>query len=131
MLGTALDFPLLALVMVAALVAGFITGFAGFGTGLVASGLWLQALPAALVPPLVALNSVAAQIVGLIMVRMAFDWSHAAPYLIGGVIGVPLGIAALAGASPFVLKTSIGSFLVAYATYQLIQRRKYLVGTWG
>jgi uncharacterized protein len=131
MLGTALDFPLLALVMVAALVAGFVTGFAGFGTGVVASGLWLQALPAALVPPLVALTSVAAQIVGLIMVRTAFDWSHAAPYLIGGVIGVPLGIAALAGASPFVLKTSIGAFLIAYASYQLIQRRKRLIGTWG
>jgi len=55
MLGTGLDFTPLALVMVAALVAGFTTGFAGFGTGLVASGLWLQALPAALVPPLVAL----------------------------------------------------------------------------
>jgi uncharacterized protein len=131
MLGTALDFPLLALVMVAALVAGFITGFAGFGTGLVASGLWLQALPAAFVPPLVALNSVAAQIVGLIMVRTAFDWSHARPYLIGGVIGVPLGVAALAGASPFVLKTSIGAFLITYATYQLIQRRERLIGSWG
>ncbi|HEX4554195.1 MAG TPA: sulfite exporter TauE/SafE family protein [Xanthobacteraceae bacterium] len=131
MLGTALDFPLLALVMGASLVAGFITGFAGFGTGLVASGLWLQALPAAFVPPLVALNSVAAQIVGLIMVRTAFDWSHAGPYLIGGVIGVPLGIAALAGASPFVIKTSIGAFLIAYASYQLIQRRERLIGTWG
>jgi hypothetical protein len=117
--------------MVAALVAGFTTGFAGFGTGLVASGLWLQALPAALVPPLVALSSVAAQIVGLVMVRTAFDWSHAAPYLIGGVIGVPLGVAALAWASPFLLKMSIGGFLVAYAGYQLVQRRKRLIGSWG
>jgi uncharacterized membrane protein YfcA len=131
MLGTGLDFTPLALVMVAALVAGFTTGFAGFGTGLVASGLWLQALPAALVPPLVALNSVAAQIVGLVMVRSAFDWSRAAPYLIGRVIGVPLGVAALAGASPFLLKTSIGTFLVAYASYQLFQRRKRLIGEWG
>jgi uncharacterized protein len=131
MLGTALDLAPLAVVMVASLVAGFTTGFAGFGTGLVASGLWLQALPAAFVPPLVALNSVAAQIVGLIMVRTAFDWSHAGPYLIGGVIGVPLGVAALAGASPFVLKTSIGAFLIAYASYQLMQRRERPIGTWG
>jgi uncharacterized protein len=131
MLGTALDLAPLAVVMVASLVAGFTTGFAGFGTGLVASGLWLQALPAAFVPPLVALNSVAAQIVGLIMVRTAFDWSHAGPYLIGGVIGVPLGVAALAGASPFVLKTSIGAFLIAYASYQLMQRRERPIETWG
>jgi uncharacterized membrane protein YfcA len=110
MLGTGLDFTPLALVMVAALVAGFTTGFAGFGTGLVASGLWLQALPAALVPPLVALNSAAAQIVGLVMVRSAFDWSRAAPYLIGGVIGVPLGVAALAGPRRFSLKRRLARF---------------------
>src|ERR1700730_6640355 len=111
MLGTALDFPSLALVMVAALVAGFTTGFAGFGTGLVASGLWLHALPAAMVPPLVALASVAAQIVGLVAVRKSLGCPRAMPCLAGGVIGVPLGVAALAAASPFVLRTSIGVFL--------------------
>ena len=52
-----------ALVMAGALIAGFTTGFAGFGTGLVASGFWFYALPAHAVPPLVAFASVAAQIV--------------------------------------------------------------------
>ncbi|MET0630937.1 MAG: sulfite exporter TauE/SafE family protein [Xanthobacteraceae bacterium] len=105
--------------------------FAGFGTGLVASGIWLHALPAAMVPPLVALASVAAQLVGLVTVRKAFDWSRAAPYLAGGLIGVPLGVAALAAASPFLLRASIGAFLIAYATYQLLQRHKREIGGWG
>jgi uncharacterized membrane protein YfcA len=129
--GAAIDFPTLVIVIVGALVAGFTTGFAGFGTGLVASGLWFHALPAAMVPPLVALSSVAAQIVGLVTVRKAFDWSRPMPYLIGGVIGIPFGVAALAEASPFLLKTSIGVFLIAYATYQLFQRRTRLIETWG
>ena len=102
--GTSLDYPTLAIVIVGALLAGFTTGFAGFGTGLVASGIWFHALPAAMVPPLVALASVAAQMVGLVTVRKAFDWSRAKPYLAGGVIGVPLGVAALAAASPFLLQ---------------------------
>jgi uncharacterized membrane protein YfcA len=72
MLGTSLDLSTLAIVIVGALVAGFTTGFAGFWTGLVASGLWFHALPAAMVPPLIALASVTAQIVGLITVRKAF-----------------------------------------------------------
>src|SRR5215468_6070070 len=72
MLGTSLDLPTLTIVVTGAVVAGFITGLAGFGTALVASGLWLHALPATMVPPLVALSSVAAQIVGLITVRKAF-----------------------------------------------------------
>src|SRR5262245_57014761 len=131
MLGAAVDFPTLAIVIFGALVAGFTTGFAGFGTGLVASGLWFHALPAPMVPPLVALCSVAAQLVGLITVRKAFDWLRAMPYLIGGAIGVPLGVAALAGASPFLLRTSIGAFLIAYAAYQLSQRRNRSIGTWG
>jgi uncharacterized membrane protein YfcA len=131
MLGTALDLPTLSIVVVGALVAGFITGLAGFGTGLVASGLWFHALPAAMVPPLVALSSVAAQIVGLIAVRKAFDWPRTWPYLAGGAIGVPLGIGALAAASPFLLRTSVGAFLVVYAAYQLFQRRKREIGAWG
>jgi uncharacterized membrane protein YfcA len=131
MLGTSLDLLTLAIVIIGALLGGFTSGFAGFGTGLVASGLWFHALPAAAVPPLVALASVVAQIVGLITVRKAFDWSRAAPYLAGGAIGIPLGIGALALASPFLIRISIGAFLVVYATFQLFQRRKRRIGDRG
>ena len=126
-----LDLPSLAIVVAGALLAGFTTGFAGFGTGLVASGLWFHALPASMVPPLVVLASVAGQTMSLVTVRKAYDWPRAAPYLIGGAIGVPLGIAALAAASPAVIRTSIGAFLVAYAAYQLLQRRTFAIGAWG
>src|SRR6202030_3143780 len=101
MLGTSLDLATIVIVLVGALVAGFTTGCAGFGTGLVASGLWFHALPAAMVPPLVALASVAGQIVGFVTVRNAADWTRAMPFLIGGAVGIPLGVAALAAVSPF------------------------------
>ncbi|MFW6024424.1 MAG: sulfite exporter TauE/SafE family protein [Dichotomicrobium sp.] len=128
---TPFDPATLAIVVAGALVAGFITGFAGFGTGLAASGLWFHALPAAMVPPLVAMASVAAQIVGFVSVRKSFDWSRALPYLAGGVVGVPLGVWALAAASPLLLRTAIGVFLICYAGYQLLQRRPYRIGAWG
>jgi hypothetical protein len=51
MLGISFDTATLAVVLLGALVAGFTTGLAGFGTALVASGFWLHALPAAVVPP--------------------------------------------------------------------------------
>ena len=86
MFGTPLDPSTLAVALAGAVVAGF-TGLAGFGTALVASGLWFHALPAATVSPLLALSSVAAQVVGLITVHKAFDWSRASPYLAGGVRG--------------------------------------------
>jgi len=131
MLGTHLDLSALAVVVAGAMVGGFVTGLAGFGTALVASGLWLHALPATMVPPLVALSSVAAQIVGLMTVRRAFDWSQASPYLAGGAIGVPLGVTALAAASPLMLRTTVGAFLVLYAVYQLSRRRNLGIGAWG
>jgi uncharacterized membrane protein YfcA len=131
MLGISLDLSTTAIVLVGALVAGFTTGLAGFGTGLVASGLWFHALPAAMVPPLVALASVAGQVAGLVTVRTAFDWPRVMPYLAGGAIGIPLGVGALAVVSPFLLKTSAGGFLVVYAIYQLLQRRQHHIGDWG
>jgi uncharacterized membrane protein YfcA len=121
----------LSLVLIAALVAGFVTGFAGFGTGLVASGLWFHALPAPMVPPLVALASVVAQIVGLATVRKAFEWRRTVPFLIGGLAGVPLGVAALKHATPDMLRLSVGGFLFAYAAFQLSGMARLSIGAWG
>jgi hypothetical protein len=121
----------LAFVIAGALIAGFTTGFAGFGTGLVASAFWFHVLPAGMVPPLVALASVAGQIVGFVTVRKAFDWARLMPFLIGGAVGIPLGVAALAAVSPFWLKMSAGAFLVVYSTYQLLARHRREIGAWG
>jgi uncharacterized membrane protein YfcA len=125
------DLATLAMVIAGALVAGFTTGFAGFGTGLVASGFWFHVLPAGMVPPLVALASVAGQIVGFVTVRKAFDWTRVMPFLIGAAVGIPLGVAALAAVSPFWLKMSAGAFLVVYSAYQLLARRRREIGAWG
>ena len=110
------------LVCLGALLAGFTTGLTGFGTGLVASGVWFHVLPPETVPPLVALSSVAAQVVGLIAVRKAFDWRRAWPFLAGGAAGVPVGVATLSVASALLLRTAIGVFLLAYAGIELFGR---------
>ena len=114
-----------------ALFAGFTSGFAGFGTALVSSGIWLYVLPAPIVPPLVVMLSVVGQIVSLTTVRHAFDWRHTLPYLVGGALGVPIGIAVLASASPLFIKIAVGGFLIAYTLYQLLQRRHIEIGDWG
>jgi len=125
------DYSSLLIVVGGAFVAGFTTGFAGFGTGLVSSGFWFHALPAPMVPPLVALASVVAQLVGLMTVRKAFDWRRTLPFLVGGVIGVPLGVAALHASSPATLRTSVGVFLVLYALFQLVRSGGTGIDRWG
>ncbi len=131
MLTVPFDLSTLAFVIVGALFAGFTTGFAGFGTGLVASGLWFHALPAPMVPPLVAMAAVAGQLVGFVTVRKAFDWRRVSPFLMGGTIGVPLGVGALASASPTALKVSVGAFLVIYAIYRLAWKNRFQIDDWG
>jgi len=125
------DTAALAFTLAGALIAGFTTGFAGFGTALVASGLWFHALPAQMVPPLAVLASVAAQLVGLVAVRPSFEWARALPYLAGGALGVPFGVIALGLASPGLLKLSVGGFLVLYAATQLLGLERRTIGTWG
>lgn len=44
---------------------------------------------------------------------------------------MPLGVTALAAASPLVLRTSVGAFLILYAAYQLFRRRNRDIATWG
>jgi uncharacterized membrane protein YfcA len=125
------DAAALAMVLLGALAAGFISGFAGFGTALVASGFWFHALPAPLVPPLVVLAGVAGQLVGLIKVRHAFVWSRALPFILPGLAGVPLGVAALAIASPDALRLTVGLFLAAYAAFRLAGLARRSIGGWG
>jgi uncharacterized protein len=121
----------LAYLLLGALAAGFVTGFAGFGTGLVASGFWFHVLPPVVVPPLVVMASVAAQGVSLLSVRPRFDWRRAAPYLIGGALGVPFGVLALTVTSPDLLRLCAGIFLIAYAASQLTGLTRLRVAAWG
>lgn len=120
-----------AVVLAGALTAGFITGFSGFGTALVASGFWYFALPAPMVPPLAAMAAVVGQSVGLIAVRAAVDWRRTLPFLGGGALGVPAGVALLAVASPDGLRGAVGGLLVAYSAWQLSGLARPVVGVWG
>ena len=116
----AIDTISMIVVLSGAFAAGFVTGFAGFGTALVSSGFWFHALAAPLVPPLMVLSSVAAQLVSLLSVRTKFNWKRVLPFLVSGLIGLPFGIMALKFVSPDALKLIIGIFLISYSVSQIL-----------
>lgn len=111
----------LALVVAGAFAGGFVSGLSGFALGLVALGFWLHVLDPVIAGPLVVLLSMVVQTFSLIAVRRAFDWRRLMPFLVAGLIGVPLGIAALGLVSPTVIRGGLGGFLVAYAAYLLLR----------
>jgi uncharacterized protein len=103
-----------ALVLVGALAGGFVSGLAGFGTALMALGVWLYVLPPALAVPLVLICSVVAQTSTLPSMWKSFDLSLVWPFIIGGLAGVPLGTMLIAHADPNVFKLTVGVFLLLF-----------------
>ncbi len=126
-----LDTVNLVIVISGALIAGFTTGFAGFGTGLVVAGFWFSALPPHMVPPLIVIAALSAQAVGLSTQRPTLNWRKILPFVIPGCLGVPIGIYALSQASPIALQLIVGGFLMAYAAVQFSGLGRLSIGSMG
>jgi len=102
------------LLLLGAIAGGFVSGLAGFGTALMALGIWLYVLPPSIAVPLVLITSVVAQSWTLPSMWRSFDLSLVWPFLIGGLAGVPLGTMLVAHADPNVFKLTVGVFLLVF-----------------
>ncbi|ACO78434.1 hypothetical protein AvCA_22430 [Azotobacter vinelandii CA] len=120
-----------AIILAGALSGGFVTGLAGFGTGLTALGFWLHAVEPAIAAALVVLCSVVGQVQSLCSLRRAFAWERAWPFLVGGLAGVPLGVAALRILEVQTFKLLLGVLLIGYTGLMLALRRLPTVALWG
>ena len=110
----------LLLVVAGALAAGFVTGLAGFGVGLISLGFWLHVMEPVVAGPLVAICSVAGQIRSIVHVRHDISVRRVLPFIIGGVIGIPLGVFLLSYIDGPDLKVGLGAFLIAYGLFGLV-----------
>jgi uncharacterized membrane protein YfcA len=111
-----------AILFAGALAGGFVSGLAGFGTALMALGIWLYALPPALAVPLVMISSVAAQSSTLPSMWRSFDFSLIWPFIIGGLAGVPIGTTLVAHADPQTFKFGFGLLLMVFPAVLYLQR---------
>jgi uncharacterized protein len=113
----------LGLLFLGALAGGFVSGLAGFGTGLVALGIWLYVLPPSIAVPLVVICSIIAQTSTLPAFRRHIDFKLVWPFLVGGLAGVPLGILLVAHADPGAFKLSVGLLLLVFPTALYFNRK--------
>src|SRR6201989_2705390 len=114
--GTSVDTLNYALLLFGALAGGFVSGLAGFGTALMALGIWLYVLPPSAAVPLVLICSVVAQTATLPSMWKSFDLTLVWPFLIGGLLGVPIGTMLVAHADPNVFKLTVGILLLVFPT---------------
>ncbi|MGC7403952.1 sulfite exporter TauE/SafE family protein [Pandoraea pneumonica] len=111
--------PVLPLI-IGACVAGFVQGLSGFAFGLVALSFWAWSLPPTLAGPLVAFCSLIGQILGLRAVRRSVPLDRLAPFVICGLVGVPVGVWILRYLDPVWFRAGIGAILVVYCTILLL-----------
>ncbi len=111
------------LVLAGGFAGGFVSGLAGFGTGLMALGFWLYVIDPAAASTLVAVCSVAAQAQTIPAIWHAVEPKRVGPMLMTGLLGVPVGTMLLADIDPVLFRLGIGILLVTYSAFMLLARR--------
>lgn len=116
--------PMLWFTLGGAAVAGFVQGLSGFAFSMVSMAIWAWVLEPRLAAVLTVFGALVGQVTGALSVRQAFPWKQLLPFLAGGALGVPLGLALLPVLDPAVFKLLLGIVLVAWCSFMLLSRRK-------
>ena len=111
----------LGLFLFAAFVGGFASGLAGFAMGFIVSGIWLHILTPLQTTALIVGYGLLTQSFGVWKLRHALVWKNIAPFVIGGLIGVPIGTLLLTYLDPAYLRRGVGVLLVVFGAYGLMQ----------
>ena len=111
----------LAILVAGAAAAGFVNGLAGFGTSLFALGFWLQVFPPlnAVAMAVVVATVTGAQGLWVVRSQMNANKGRILRFLLPGLIGIPLGVAALAWIDSRWLKLLIAAVMLLYGLFFL------------
>jgi uncharacterized membrane protein YfcA len=111
----------LALFAAGTFAAAFVTGLVGFAFGIVAAAVWLHFLSPAQAAALIVAFGLIVQGISVWKLRRAIKWRRLAPFLIGGVIGVPIGGELLRWTAPGTLRMAVGAILVIFSLWNLFR----------
>ncbi len=113
----------LVLVLAGAFFAAFAVGLAGFGDALIAAAFWLHVLSPQEAVPLILSCGVILYGVSVFEMRRHIRLPLLWPFLVGGLIGTPLGTWLLGFAEPAAFRNGIGAFLIVYSAFALVSAR--------
>src|SRR5262245_66176506 len=89
----ALSLKTLFIVWLGGFLGGMATGAAGFAYGTVATSIWLHAISPLHAAMLVVSGGLIMQAGLVFKIRRSVEWPRLAPFLIAGLIGIPIGVA--------------------------------------
>ncbi|KAF0235027.1 MAG: hypothetical protein FD177_186 [Desulfovibrionaceae bacterium] len=108
--------PLIPVILGASLCAGFIQGFSGFGSVLVALPILLTVLDVRVAVPLVSLVALSINVVMVLRLHGHIERGSMKMLLLGSVPGMAVGAWLLEGASDSLIKGLLGAIILAMVT---------------
>lgn len=115
-------------IVVGAGCAGFVQGLSGFGFSLTAISLWAWVLPPQLAAVLAVFGGLTGQVLAAFKVRRGFDWHNVAPFILGGLAGLPAGLWLLPQVDPIGFRAGVGALLAVWCPLMLWSGRLPRVG---
>lgn len=112
------------LVAIGAFSGGFVSGLAGFGTGLFALGWWLAAMPLAEAVAMVVTMSIFSGSQGLYTIRKAIKISDLIYLIPPGLVGIAVGFAILDLINQGIVKLLVATLLLLFGSYIIIWRNR-------
>lgn len=116
--GIAVELPIF---LLATFAGAFVAGLSGFAFGLVAASLWLYVLTPVQSASLIVGFGLLVQSYSVWKLRAALDWHRLWPFVIGAMLGVPVGVWLLTATDPRSLRLAVGVVLIAYSLYALLR----------
>lgn len=102
------------IVVMGAVVAGFVQGLSGFAFGMVAISFWAWVLEPQLAALLAIFGALTGQIIGVFSVRREMHLSRLWPFIAGGLAGIPIGMVVLPYLNIDWFKVLLGTFLIIW-----------------
>lgn len=95
-----------------AALAGLVQGISGFAFAMVAMSVWVWGVEPRLAAAMAVSGGLLGQCIAVFTVRRGLRPAALLPFVLGGLVGVPIGVWALPRLDPAVFKLTLGLFLV-------------------
>ena len=113
----------LVIVVLGAVVAGFVQGLSGFAFGLVAMSFWVWVLDPHIAAAMTVFGALTGQVVAAVTVRRGVEFPLLWPFIVGGLVGIPLGVSILPAIDADLFKLGLGLLLVLWCPAMLMANR--------
>ncbi|MBK6612534.1 sulfite exporter TauE/SafE family protein [Ottowia sp.] len=110
-------------VALGAAVAGFVQGLSGFAFGMVSMSFWAWVLEPRLAATLAVFGALLGQVLAALTVRRGFDGRRLLPFVLGGLAGIPLGVALLPHLDMVWFRAVLGTLLALWCPAMLLSAR--------